>query len=212
MALSFFGSQDEQPSSQTRWPSWLTHCCGRARCCERPSEPESAGSSMADPDRQHPAQGYQGHLHCQLPVRQDPLPQVLLPLPPHAAEVEATEGEDSDEGEVPLIPRSPGVRDLWELLDCVQEPVHCESPEQRFVLCSEVDLDATTLGSLRQAPECVICQTEFNVDERLCQLPVCGHLFHRRCVRQWLECAATCPICRSTLHEAEVVGPFVTES
>jgi hypothetical protein len=39
--------------------------------------------------------------------------------------------------------------------------------------------------------ECVVCQEDFG-QERVMTLP-CGHIFHKGCVRPWLEEHATCP-------------------
>jgi len=67
-------------------------------------------------------------------------------------------------------------------------------------------LDSNTLKSMRQTAQCVVCCADFEVGEELSRLPGCGHLFHPDCVRQWLDRAANCPICRRNLVEA-VVGP-----
>jgi E3 ubiquitin-protein ligase RNF115/126 len=44
--------------------------------------------------------------------------------------------------------------------------------------------------------ECCICFFQHNVgDKGIARLP-CGHLFHRKCVVEWLEKKCSCPICR----------------
>lgn len=44
--------------------------------------------------------------------------------------------------------------------------------------------------------ECCICFFQHNVgDSGVARLP-CGHLFHRKCVVEWLEKKCSCPICR----------------
>lgn len=66
-----------------------------------------------------------------------------------------------------------------------------------------LDLDAEAMDSMQhQTPQCVICCADFEVSERLSQLPGCGHFFHEGCVMQWLERASNCPICRGDLAEA----------
>lgn len=42
---------------------------------------------------------------------------------------------------------------------------------------------------------CIICREEMEVAKRL----PCGHLFHFRCLRSWLERQQTCPTCRSNV-------------
>lgn len=47
--------------------------------------------------------------------------------------------------------------------------------------------------------DCCICFYEHNVgDVQVARLP-CGHLFHQRCIRDWLAKKCTCPICRYEL-------------
>lgn len=66
----------------------------------------------------------------------------------------------------------------------------------------EVRMDSALLQEMRQAPQCVVCCSDFEVGELLHRLPGCGHLFHSGCICQWLERAANCPICRCDLIEA----------
>lgn len=66
-----------------------------------------------------------------------------------------------------------------------------------------LDLDPEAMDSMQhQTPQCVICCADFEVSERVSQLPGCGHFFHEGCVMQWLERASNCPICRGDLAEA----------
>jgi hypothetical protein len=76
------------------------------------------------------------------------------------------------------------------------------APQHVLDAIEGLDLDAHTLGNMRQTPQCVICCADFEVGERLSRLPGCGHLFHDSCVSQWLERATNCPICRNDLVEA----------
>ena len=36
------------------------------------------------------------------------------------------------------------------------------------------------------------------------EIPVCGHLLHDSCLREWTEKANSCPICRQTFHTVDV--------
>jgi len=44
--------------------------------------------------------------------------------------------------------------------------------------------------------ECCICFFQHDVGDKLVARLPCGHLFHRKCVVEWLEKKCTCPICR----------------
>jgi hypothetical protein len=55
-----------------------------------------------------------------------------------------------------------------------------------------------------QNKECCICFQEFGVDVEVVRLP-CGHMFHPKCIKQWLQQKCTCPVCRWEL-ETSVSG------
>ncbi|KAH0464698.1 hypothetical protein IEQ34_004801 [Dendrobium chrysotoxum] len=59
---------------------------------------------------------------------------------------------------------------------------------------------------------CSIClvnyEEEEDGDEVLRLLPECGHLFHMRCVDQWLRRQATCPVCRSSTMNCAMRMPL----
>lgn len=46
---------------------------------------------------------------------------------------------------------------------------------------------------------CPVCLEEYHPEDRLQQLPVCGHTFHMECLDRWLAKRVTCPICRLSL-------------
>eukprot|EP01018_Ginkgo_biloba_P024753 Gb_03946 [translate_table: standard] len=48
----------------------------------------------------------------------------------------------------------------------------------------------------------------FQFDEKLQQLPFCGHTFHLDCIDNWLINNATCPLCRTSLLQAAKVVPL----
>ncbi|KAL7605880.1 RING-H2 finger protein ATL78 [Lactuca sativa] len=49
--------------------------------------------------------------------------------------------------------------------------------------------------------ECVICLSEFIVEEQVKILPKCNHGFHIRCIDKWLSSHSSCPTCRHSLIE-----------
>ncbi|XXG63122.1 hypothetical protein AAC387_Pa05g1379 [Persea americana] len=48
--------------------------------------------------------------------------------------------------------------------------------------------------------ECCICLAKYRDKEEVRQLP-CSHLFHLRCVDQWLRIVSCCPLCKQELEK-----------
>eukprot|EP00929_Paragymnodinium_shiwhaense_P112757 TRINITY_DN81020_c0_g1_i1.p1 TRINITY_DN81020_c0_g1~~TRINITY_DN81020_c0_g1_i1.p1 ORF type:complete len:312 (+),score=48.27 TRINITY_DN81020_c0_g1_i1:210-1145(+) len=54
--------------------------------------------------------------------------------------------------------------------------------------------------------ECLICLDAFDANRAITRTPCTagrsnGHVFHTQCLAGWLQCARTCPLCRSDLTE-----------
>ena len=47
--------------------------------------------------------------------------------------------------------------------------------------------------------ECCICCQKINEDSFIAALPSCGHVFHHRCVFEWLTINPVCPYCRDNV-------------
>ncbi|XP_071707233.1 probable E3 ubiquitin-protein ligase RHA4A [Rutidosis leptorrhynchoides] len=46
---------------------------------------------------------------------------------------------------------------------------------------------------------CCVCLGEFEMNEKLHQIPSCQHMFHGECIRNWLHSNITCPLCRCSV-------------
>ncbi|XP_076923417.1 putative E3 ubiquitin-protein ligase RHA4A [Bidens hawaiensis] len=46
---------------------------------------------------------------------------------------------------------------------------------------------------------CCVCLGEFEMNEKLHQIPSCQHMFHAECIRNWLHSNTTCPLCRCSV-------------
>ncbi|XP_071941850.1 uncharacterized protein [Antedon mediterranea] len=55
-----------------------------------------------------------------------------------------------------------------------------------------------TKETLSKETSCAICRSDYDLNEKLTQLP-CKHMFHRICVVAWLHKSGTCPVCRFLL-------------
>ncbi|KAH7277211.1 hypothetical protein KP509_39G039800 [Ceratopteris richardii] len=55
-----------------------------------------------------------------------------------------------------------------------------------------------------QVSQCAVCLSDYQMNEKIQQLPVCKHSFHVPCINEWLAKNATCPICRLSLNQIEI--------
>lgn len=46
---------------------------------------------------------------------------------------------------------------------------------------------------------CSVCLGDYEAEEKLQQIPPCGHTFHMDCIDHWLSMHTTCPLCRLSL-------------
>lgn len=62
---------------------------------------------------------------------------------------------------------------------------------------------------------CCVCLGEFEMNEKLHQIPACQHVFHGDCIRNWIRSNTTCPLCRcsviSTAKDGHHEPPVVLE-
>ncbi|XP_024031612.1 RING-H2 finger protein ATL7-like [Morus notabilis] len=73
--------------------------------------------------------------------------------------------------------------------------------------------------------QCSVCLGDYEADDRLQQIPACGHTFHIDCIDHWLATHTTCPLCRlsllsyakspaesSNIQVGNTLGPSVAEN
>lgn len=54
--------------------------------------------------------------------------------------------------------------------------------------------------------ECPVCLSEFQQGQEIRLLPACKHVYHRKCLDQWLDYQhMTCPLCRTSLVPEVIV-------
>ncbi|XP_059307672.1 RING-H2 finger protein ATL38-like [Lycium ferocissimum] len=49
--------------------------------------------------------------------------------------------------------------------------------------------------------QCIVCLAEYQEQDALRILPLCGHSFHATCIDIWFQQHSTCPVCRISLRE-----------
>lgn len=55
--------------------------------------------------------------------------------------------------------------------------------------------------------QCSVCLGEYQAEDRLQQIPACGHTFHMDCIDMWLTTHTTCPLCRQSLLASTKLPP-----
>jgi len=55
------------------------------------------------------------------------------------------------------------------------------------------------LQVFQDTPDCCICLAPFDASTEIREAPGCGHVFHGRCLGNWLAVNRTCPLCRRDL-------------
>mmetsp|Transcript_9173 Transcript_9173/g.23553 ORF Transcript_9173/g.23553 Transcript_9173/m.23553 type:complete len:369 (-) Transcript_9173:112-1218(-) len=53
-----------------------------------------------------------------------------------------------------------------------------------------------------ESPSCSICLEDFEAENPIVKTKACKHVFHRQCLKGWLQVNRTCPLCRQDLGKA----------
>lgn len=64
----------------------------------------------------------------------------------------------------------------------------------------ETSLELGKSTAKNENPECCICLSKYVEKEEIRQLP-CSHIFHLKCVDQWLRIISCCPLCKQQLDK-----------
>ncbi len=71
------------------------------------------------------------------------------------------------------------------------EIVHVEPNYSNFIISLDEQLEKDSI--------CIICFEELD-EEEVGKLENCEHIFHKRCIKKWLEENPICPICRTDIY------------
>ncbi|KAI7905968.1 uncharacterized protein BX663DRAFT_498313 [Cokeromyces recurvatus] len=59
---------------------------------------------------------------------------------------------------------------------------------------------------------CIICYGSLINDESCIAATLCGHVFHKNCLSEWMNCSFTCPICKKTVTPDRIIAPIFFSS
>lgn len=89
------------------------------------------------------------------------------------------------------------LREINQLIP-VRPPVRHLSPEELGVLRRFV----STYRIERSPETCTICYEELEASVKVVRLPLCLHVFHVKCLQEWLVIRAICPCCKGDVLSA----------
>lgn len=85
--------------------------------------------------------------------------------------------------------------------------LHDSGLEQALVDALPVFYYKEIIG-LKEPFDCAVCLCEFSHNDKLRLLPTCSHAFHISCIDTWLLSNSTCPLCRGSLVNTDLLaGP-----
>ena len=53
--------------------------------------------------------------------------------------------------------------------------------------------------------ECSICLEKMDKGNDIVSLDICDHIYHEKCIREWLNKSRICPLCRSNVDDSNCV-------
>lgn len=86
--------------------------------------------------------------------------------------------------------------ELYEVFGGNSPPPAVTREQVKKIPCKDFDTEYFEEDRRSDNVSCPICLEEYVKGEKLMVLPVCGHMFHSRCIGKWLRSRGDCPICR----------------
>lgn len=69
--------------------------------------------------------------------------------------------------------------------------------ERLQVITPKAKFGGENKGEKEEIDTCSICYDEYEENKKIGKMQ-CGHLFHLECIKSWLLCKNSCPMCRAT--------------
>ncbi|XP_051137651.1 RING-H2 finger protein ATL65 [Andrographis paniculata] len=96
----------------------------------------------------------------------------------------------------------------------IESPPYSFDPTEAFHVLSPYGLDESIIKTIPLSAytrksgchDCAVCLLEFEENDYVRTLPICGHAFHVDCIDIWLRSHANCPLCRAGIFRQD--SPF----
>ena len=81
-----------------------------------------------------------------------------------------------------------------------------ETDNQNNELISIIN-NYTSLSDIYTDDICVICLESMNINDQIIKFN-CNHIYHKKCISEWVLINDNCPICKDKLHISNTINPI----
>lgn len=120
--------------------------------------------------------------------------------------LQGSEHTDTNDSAPPYTPSHFQVRlPVYHPSPNVSRPASQLTEEEQVKIAKRIGLihhlPCGTYDGSKKTRECVICMGDFIIGDRMRYLP-CVHMYHKRCIDDWLMRSFTCPSCMEPVDSA----------
>jgi hypothetical protein len=66
------------------------------------------------------------------------------------------------------------------------------------IIINDIDIVDYTVSIKNNSDKCIICLETLEISE-VCKMKNCIHIFHKKCIKKWLNIKHNCPTCRTSI-------------
>ena len=66
------------------------------------------------------------------------------------------------------------------------------------IIINDIDIVDYTVSIENNSDKCIICLETLEISE-VCKMKNCIHIFHKKCIKNWLNIKHNCPTCRTSI-------------
>lgn len=67
-----------------------------------------------------------------------------------------------------------------------------------IIIINDIDIIDYTIPIKNNCDKCIICLETLEISE-VCKMKNCIHIFHKKCIKNWLNIKHNCPTCRTSI-------------
>ena len=87
------------------------------------------------------------------------------------------------------------LEELVKLLNDIDKPNNNSNE-----ILEEIEIDEKIANNINiENNKCIICLNNYMIHDKISYLS-CLHLFHSRCIKEWLKISKKCPLCKTSMY------------